>query len=85
MSMPVVVIGYIIVIPSALACMACVIMGILLALGMTENHPGASVVAATVMFSIALALFVSGLLGYLLTMKKWILQCTYCSAVVQAS
>jgi hypothetical protein len=87
LSWPVVIIGYLLLIPS----MACIV---LLALGtgstwlMLLSEPDllvASMFAGgfTVLFVI-IPMLVSSLLGWLLIMKKKILQCSYCSATISA-
>lgn len=44
-----------------------------------------SVIAGGLFIGLIIASFVGGLLGWLLIMKKWVLQCTTCSATVAAS
>lgn len=44
-----------------------------------------SVIAGGLSIGLIIASFVGGLLGWLLIMKKWVLQCTACSATVAAS
>ena len=82
MSGPVVVIGYIFLIPSILG----IIFSVLIVFGMAnETDAGASAIAGGIGIFLAVAFFVGGLLGWLLVMKKKILCCPNCSAVVPAS
>lgn len=82
MSTPVVVIGYIFLIPSVLGVLIFVMT--MFRLADTSNTSG-STMASGIAFFFAVAFFVSGLLGWLLVMKKKVLACTHCSAVVPAS
>ncbi len=82
MSSPVVAIGYIILVPSVLFIIVCV-MSIFRVSKFIESDSSAMVSGILVFF--ALAAFVGGLLGWLLIMKKKVLICTHCSAVVPAS
>jgi hypothetical protein len=79
MSTVVVIIGYIILIPSVLGILTCGGIG-LMATGDTK-HDGQAV-AAGLSFVGAIGWLVSGLLGWLLIMKKRVLQCNHCGAVV---
>lgn len=82
MSTPVVAIGYIILIPSLLFVLGCVIgMFRLASLPASDS----SSIATGMAFFFAVCAFVGGLLGWLLIMKKKVLVCTNCSAVVPAS
>jgi hypothetical protein len=89
MSGVVVMIGYILLIPSVLAILLC-----LVALWQTANlslgNSSPSALAATgfveaTYIAVAFAFLVGGLLGWLLIMKKDILQCGHCGAVIAAS
>ena len=82
MSAPVVAIGYIILVPSVLFIIVCV-MSIFRIAGLSNSESSATVGGILVFF--ALAAFVGGLLGWLLIMKKKVLICAHCSAVVPAS
>src|SRR5262249_42160733 len=82
MSTPVVVIGYIILAPSVLFVIACLVT--MIRISGSSYADGASM-ASGIVFLFALAGFVSGLVGWLLIMKKKVLCCKHCSAVVPAS
>lgn len=82
MSTPVVVIGYIILVPSLLWVIGCVIS--MFSLASQPSSEGSSL-ATGMAFFLAVAGFVGGLLGWLLIMKKKVLRCMQCSATVQAS
>lgn len=82
MSTPVVVIGFILLIPSAVvlffgAALFCFVM-------ITQNT-GTAIVTGGFAVIIGISSFVGGLLGWLLVMKKRVLQCSVCGAVVNAS
>ena len=91
LSGPAVAIGYILLIPSILGMAAC---AILLVIGLLAGFAGAAHgsafatafagVGTIALVYIGIFCFVSGLLGWLLIMKKHILQCVYCGAVVNA-
>ena len=85
MSTPVVAIGYILLVPSVLGVIMCVLSILGLAGTSNSNNSGASAMASGILIFVALVAFVSGLLGWLFVMKKKILSCTHCSAVVPAS
>jgi hypothetical protein len=82
MSTPVVAIGYIILVPSLLWIIGCVTT--MFRLSALPSSDGSSM-ATGMLFFLAVLGFVSGLLGWLLIMKKKVLRCTHCSATVQAS
>lgn len=82
MSTPVVVIGYIILVPTVLFIIACVFSIMRIA---SVANTGASTMATGILIFFAVAAFVGGLLGWLLIMKKKVLVCMHCSAVVPAS
>jgi hypothetical protein len=82
MSTPVVAIGYILVVPSVLFIIVCVFSIVRIA-GLSNSD--GSAMASGILIFFALAAFVGGLLGWLLIMKKKVLICTHCSAVVPAS
>ena len=82
MSTPVVAIGFIILIPSVLFVIICVVTMFRVAALPTSDG---SSMATGIMFFFAIGAFVSGLLGWLLIMKKKVLSCTHCSAIVPAS
>ena len=50
-----------------------------------DQPDDASGLAAGIVIAIGIACFVGGLLGWLLVMKKRVLQCPVCGAVVNAS
>jgi len=79
MSTPVVAIGYIILVPSVLFIIVCVRSIVRI------SASDGSAIASSILIFFALAAFVGGLLGWLLIMKKKVLCCTHCSAVVPAS
>ena len=82
MSTPVVAIGYIILVPSVLFIIICVMSIFRIA---SLSNSDSSEMASGILVFFALAAFVGGLLGWLLIMKKKVLICTHCSAVVPAS
>lgn len=96
MSLPVVVIGYFLLVPSALGMLLNILGLIFYLIGagsrVSESatpDKGLTVLAATLgsgffLFFLVLS-FVGGVFGWLLIMKKKILQCTHCGAVVAAS
>lgn len=83
MSGPVVFIGFILLIPSVASTILFSAVALECILGTKPG--GGSGIAFGVAAGLALASFVGGLLGWLLVMKKNVLQCTHCSAVVNAS
>ena len=85
LSGPAVVVGYIFMFPAVLG----VVLGLSLLLSVGDStgaggEMGPALAVGLLLFLIV-GSFVGGLVGYLLTMKKKILQCTTCEAVVQAS
>jgi zinc ribbon protein len=82
MSTPVVAIGYILLVPSVLGVIVYVLSIVRIA-GLSNSD--ASAMASGILVFFALAAFVGGLLGWLLIMKKKVLCCTHCSAIVPAS
>jgi DNA-directed RNA polymerase subunit RPC12/RpoP len=87
MSTPVAIIGYILLIPSVLGVLFCLLWGLATArvVGASGAPTGAAAVAGGFIMFFVVAFFVSGLLGWLLVMKKKVLRCSHCSAVVPAS
>jgi hypothetical protein len=84
MSAPVVVIGYILLVPSVLGMFFSVLTMFSVA-GHSSTNNEVSAVAGGLVFFLAVAFFVSGLFGWILVMKKKVLCCEHCSAVVPAS
>jgi hypothetical protein len=91
LSGPAIAIGYILLIPSILGMAACAILLIFsLLAGFAGAAHGSAFATAfagigTIAFVyIGISSFVFGLLGWLLIMKKDVLQCGYCGAVVNA-
>jgi hypothetical protein len=91
LSGPAVAIGYILLIPSILGMAACAILLVISLLagvaGAAHGSAFATAFAGTwsiAMVSSGIGFFVFGLLGWLLIMKKHVLQCGYCGAVVNA-
>jgi hypothetical protein len=82
MSAPVVAIGYIILVPTVLFIIVCVFSMVEVA-GLSNSD--GSAFAGGILIVVAVVAFVGGLLGWLLIMKKKVLVCTHCSAVVPAS
>ena|ERR1035437_2274447 len=80
MSGPVVFIGYILLIPSVIGMVVCGFF-IIMDLSMVRSSD-IGMVTNIVYLLIGAAFFVGGLLGWLLIMKKKVLQCNVCSAVV---
>ncbi len=96
MSGVVVVIGYLLLVPSVLGIVSTVLFQIAIVVGsvLGSSETKGSTAYATLMPNAAVGIFsmvlgfsflVAGLLGWLLVMKKKILQCNYCGAVVAAS
>jgi hypothetical protein len=83
LSAPVVAIGYIFLIPSVLGMIAggLIFFGVI-AQGGDESS---GVIGGGFAILLGVASFVGGLLGWLLIMKKRVLQCSVCSATVSAS
>lgn len=89
MSGPVVVIGYIFLIPSVIGILLSVLMffGVIATSGSatdTASQAGIGLAAGVVIF-FGVASFAGGLIGWLLVMKKRVLQCSTCGATVNAS
>lgn len=80
MSTPVVIIGYLILMPSVLFIIGCIVA----MMNMPSNIEGSAMFNSAMMVCIITG-FVSGLLGWLLVMKKKVLVCSHCSAVTPAS
>lgn len=92
LSGPAVAIGYILLIPSILGMAACAILFIvgLFAAVTAATHSSAFGTAFAGIWNlfdmlIGVGCFVGGLVGWLLIMKKHVLQCVYCGAVVDAA
>ena len=92
LSGPAVAIGYILLIPSILGMAACAILFIVSLLAAITSAAHESVFATAFVGTWSLAVvsggigcFVFGLVGWLLVMKKHVLQCVYCGAVVDAA
>jgi drug/metabolite transporter (DMT)-like permease len=82
MSGPVVFIGYIMLIPSIIGVLICSIAFIA---GQSDSaNPDQGMALGMVVF-IGIGCFVAGLFGWLLVMKKRILQCSVCGATISAS
>jgi hypothetical protein len=85
LSGPAVFIGYILLVPSVLG----IILGVgVLALSFASGQNGAnslSVFTGVVGAGFILSCIIGGLFGWLLVMKKQVLQCNKCSSVVNAS
>ena len=86
MSGPVVVIGFIFLIPSVLGILpAALLLGTMILsklLGIVINLSG---FIETIVFTVGILSFIGGLLGWLLVMRKRVLQCSVCGATVNAS
>ena len=83
MSSVVVFIGYIVLVPSILG----MILGVATCFGVAGKgqNDAATGLAEGIAFFWTVAALVSGVLGWLLVMKKRVLQCDQCGAVVAAS
>ncbi len=90
MNFPVVLIGFILLIPSIIGMVvsAASISDMLASAAWKDTSP-AGVGGLAIVFMIALAAFIAsfvgGLLGWLLTMQKRVLQCSVCRAIINAS
>jgi hypothetical protein len=83
MSAPVVVIGYIFLIPSILGVLAgCLLL--FLSAGASDSGSSMFIVGGFAV-TVIVSAFVGGLLGWLLVMKKRVLECENCGAIVPAS
>ncbi|MGH2509761.1 MAG: hypothetical protein ACRDHZ_20465 [Ktedonobacteraceae bacterium] len=83
LSAPVVAIGYVLLLPSVLGIIgSCVVFAF--TVGQSASG-GQSADAGDIAIFSALVFFVGGLFGWLLVMKKKVLRCTNCSAIVPAS
>ena len=92
LSGPAVAIGYILLIPSILGMAGCAILFIIaLIVGIAGSAHGTAFATefigiSTIAFVyIGISCFVFGVVGWLLIMKKHVLQCVYCGAVVNAA
>jgi hypothetical protein len=92
MSGPVVAIGFILLIPSALGIIAAAVLffGLIASnvtgpSGATDAPNVVNVVGQGFAIALGIASFVGGLLGWLLVMKKRVLKCSVCGATVNAS
>lgn len=85
MSKPVVAIGYIFLIPSVLgiAVSAFAVLAAVSASGVHEQSGMGLVLLIPIFFGVAS--FIAGLFGWLLIMKKDVLRCGNCRAIVNAS
>lgn len=81
MSGIVVAIGYILLVPSVLGVLGCA----LTLFEMPKMKGAGAGLAEGMMLMVGFFWFVGGLLGWLLVMKKSVLQCNNCTAVVAAS
>jgi hypothetical protein len=86
LSAPVVAIGFVVLIPSVLGILASAGLLLLLWLGVVfYGGTGHEVFSGGFIAAFGVASFVGGLLGWLLVMKKRVIQCSNCGAVVNAS
>lgn len=87
MSGPVVAIGFIFLIPSVCGMIlsALVFLGVISSAGDQTTDNTQVVIGTAFAIGLGIACFVGGLLGWLLVMKKRVLQCAVCGAVVSAS
>jgi hypothetical protein len=86
MSGPVVLIGYILLIPSVLGVIISAMTFFNISSAASRVNAGAGAgLAGGFTIVVGVAFFVSGLLGWLLVMKKQILQCSICGAAVNAA
>lgn len=89
LSAPVVFIGYVLLVPSILGVLFSIVtLATFVGLSSAASRGGtdaATGIAGGITVFVGLAFFVSGLLGWLLVMKKQILQCDACGAAVNAA
>jgi hypothetical protein len=83
MSGVVVAIGYLLLIPSALGVLLSTI-SFITATAHGDTSTTASIVSS-VFIAFGVASFIGGLFGWLLVMKKEVLQCDHCGATIAAS
>src|ERR1700735_2664083 len=85
---PAVVIGYIFLIPSVLGIAFSVLMFVLVIAANPHSNgssDAASIIGGGIFVVTGVFSFLGGLVGWLLVMKKNVLQCSNCMAVVNAS
>lgn len=82
LSTPVAIIGYIFLIPSIIGI---AIGALIVLLGLASGDAATGIFAGGFGLFLALGAFVSGLFGWILVMKKKILKCESCGAVVNAA
>ena len=86
LSGPVVLIGYILLIPSVLGVIVSLVAFVnISSVAPHANADAAAGLAGGFIIIIGVAFLVAGLLGWLLVMRKQILQCNVCGAVVNAA
>lgn len=84
MSGPVVFIGYILLIPSLLGVAFCILTFIMVASSARPGQEAATGIAGGLTVFMGIGAMVFGLLGWLLIMKKKVLECNVCQATVNA-
>ena len=82
LSTPVVVIGYILLTPSVL-CMVASCLLFMVSVG--QSSESSAITYGSISLILLAIAFVGGLRGWLLIMKKQVLECDHCGAVVAAS
>lgn len=82
MSTPVVVIGFLLLVPSVSLILFLAAVFVVAAI---TQAPRATALVGAFELLLGIGAFISGLLGWLLVMKKRVLQCSTCGAVVNAS
>jgi hypothetical protein len=90
MSGPVVVIGFILLIPSLIGMViATVVLITAGGIGASSNDARAGTAIFAIGGGIAsvvgISSFVGGLIGWLLVMRRWVLQCSFCGALINVS
>lgn len=86
LSGPVVFIGYVLLVPSILGVLFSIMSFVEVSSMASGTGPtAASGIAGGITVFIGIAFFVSGLLGWLLVMKKQVLQCGTCGAAVNTA